>query len=51
MGDCIARLFTQVSARDAKQIEAREEAESQYVQLTNDISNMTLFPKSENYYG
>ena len=49
-GDFICSLFSQVSARDARQIEASEEAESQYVQLTNDIGNMTLFPKSDNYY-
>ena len=49
-GDFICSLFSQVRAHNAKLLEADEDAERQYVQLTNDISNMTLFPKSDNYY-
>jgi len=49
-GDFICSLFSQVSARNAQQVEADEDAERQYVQLTNEIGNMTLFPKSDNYY-
>jgi cyclohexanone monooxygenase len=49
-GDFICNLFSTVSERNAQLIEAEEEAERQYVQLTNDIGNMTLFPKSDNYY-
>lgn len=49
-GDFICSLFSQVSAQNAQQVEADEDAERQYVQLTNEIGNMTLFPKSDNYY-
>ena len=49
-GDFICSLFSQVSARNARRVEADEEAERQYVELTNEIGNMTLFPKSDNYY-
>ena len=49
-GDFIGSLFSQVSAQNAQQVEADEDAERQYVQLTNEIGNMTLFPKSDNYY-
>ena len=49
-GDFICSLFSQVSAQNGQQVEADEDAERQYVQLTNEIGNMTLFPKSDNYY-
>ena len=49
-GDFICSLISQVSAQNAQQVEADEDAEHQYVQLTNEIGNMTLFPKSDNYY-
>ena len=49
-GDFICSLFSQVRAHNAQRLEADEDAERQYVQLTNDIGNMTLFPKSDNYY-
>ena len=49
-GDFICGLFDQIRARDAQVVEADEEAERQFVQLTNEIGNMTLFPKSDNYY-
>ena len=49
-GDFICSLFSQVSSQNAQQVEADEDAERQYVQLTNEIGNMTLFPKSDNYY-
>ena len=49
-GDFICSLFSQVRAHNAQRIEANEDSERQYVQLTNDIGNMTLFPKSDNYY-
>ena len=49
-GDFICSLFSQVSSQNAQQVEANEDAERQYVQLTNEIGNMTLFPKSDNYY-
>ena len=49
-GDFICSLFSQVSAQNAQQVEADADAERQYVQLTNEIGNMTLFPKSDNYY-
>lgn len=49
-GDFICSLFSRVSAQNAQQVEADEDAERQYVQLTNEIGNMTLFPKSDNYY-
>jgi cyclohexanone monooxygenase len=31
-------------------LEANATAEDQYVQLTNDIGNSTLYPESDNYY-
>ena len=34
----------------AEVIEANEDEERRYVQLTNDIGNSTLYPESDNYY-
>jgi len=49
-GDFICRLFDELRTHDANTIEPDADAERQYVQFTNDIGNMTLFPKSDNYY-
>jgi cation diffusion facilitator CzcD-associated flavoprotein CzcO len=49
-GDFICRLFEELRTHDADTIEPDVDAERQYVQFTNDIGNMTLFPKSDNYY-
>lgn len=49
-GDFICRLFEELRTQDADTIEPDADAERQYVQFTNDIGNMTLFPKSDNYY-
>ena len=49
-GDFICRLFEELRTHNADTIEPDVDAERQYVQFTNDIGNMTLFPKSDNYY-
>ncbi|WP_435210979.1 flavin-containing monooxygenase [Luminiphilus sp. nBUS_16] len=49
-GDFICRLFDELRTHNADTIEPDADAELQYVQFTNDIGNMTLFPKSDNYY-
>lgn len=49
-GDFICRLFDELRTLNADTIEPDADAELQYVQFTNDIGNMTLFPKSDNYY-
>ena len=48
--DFICDLITDLKADNIEVIEPLPEAEAQYVQLTNDIGNNTLYPQSENYY-
>lgn len=49
-GDYIADLIAQLDTHDGAVIEAKSDSEQSYVNLTNEIGNMTLFPKSDNYY-
>ena len=48
--DFICDLIIDLKADNADLIEPLPEAEAQYVQLTNDIGNSTLYPQSDNYY-
>ena len=48
--DFICDLITDLKADNTDLIEPLPEAEAQYVQLTNDIGNSTLYPQSDNYY-
>ena len=40
----------QLDAMGKSCVEAKPESETAYVDLTNAIADMTLFPKSNNYY-
>lgn len=48
--DLILGLVDKAGARNAEFIEANDEAEAEYVNVTNQIGSMTLFGKSDNYY-
>ena len=48
--DFVTELIDEMSDRGAEVIEANEDEERRYVQLTNDIGNSTLYPESDNYY-
>lgn len=48
--DLIFDALTQMEAEGKKSLEATDENEKAWVELTNQIGNMTLFPKSNNYY-
>jgi cation diffusion facilitator CzcD-associated flavoprotein CzcO len=49
-GDWLINVIDQLRANGQSCIEASPEAEATWVKLTNDIGDMTLFPKSNNYY-
>ena len=48
--DFITDLITDMSSQELDVLEADATAEDEYVQLTNNIGNSTLYPESENYY-
>lgn len=48
--DYITDLITDMSEDGLDVLEANPTAEREYVQLTNDIGNSTLYPESDNYY-
>lgn len=48
--DYITDLITDMSDDGLDVLEANPTAEREYVQLTNDIGNSTLYPESDNYY-
>ncbi|MEM9422106.1 MAG: NAD(P)/FAD-dependent oxidoreductase [Pseudomonadota bacterium] len=49
-GDWLLSVIDQLKAKGHCCIEASNDAEDAWVKLTNDIGDMTLFPKSNNYY-
>jgi len=49
-GDMIFDAAKQLDAMGKSCVEAKPESETAYVDLTNAIADMTLFPKSNNYY-
>ncbi|MFK7828667.1 MAG: flavin-containing monooxygenase [Congregibacter sp.] len=48
--DLILGLIKTMDERAAELMEARSEAEQEYVNITNEIGQMTLFAQSDNYY-
>lgn len=48
--DWIARLLEDMRTRGRQVLEASSEAETDWVNLTNQIGDMTLFSKTKNYY-
>jgi len=48
--DWIIDAIDQLRAQGQDCVEASDNAEAAWVKLTNDIGDMTLFPKSNNYY-
>lgn len=49
-GDLILGLIKTMNERAAELVEARRDAEQAYVNITNEIGQMTLFAQSDNYY-
>ncbi|TDU31227.1 cyclohexanone monooxygenase [Panacagrimonas perspica] len=49
-GDWIDKVIKSLKERGKTCFEATEESEDAWIRLNDDIANMTLFPKSKNYY-